>query len=145
MVKAWDILVNVNGGGTTGQAGALTLGLARALIKAMPEVEARPPRPGPADPRRQDEGTQKVRPEGRPQAVPVLQALNASETNETQSPGPLATLGLFHGNNVLHVTRAKYRQDYRIWIAFNDGTSGVVDLSGAMGRSSENWQTRALR
>ena len=29
-----------NGGGATGQAGAVTLGLSRALVRAMPEVEA---------------------------------------------------------------------------------------------------------
>ena len=39
MVKAWDIFANVTGGGFAGQAGALTLGLARALSKAMPEIE----------------------------------------------------------------------------------------------------------
>jgi small subunit ribosomal protein S9 len=39
MLKSWDIFVNVNGGGFAGQAGAVTLGLARALAKAMPEVE----------------------------------------------------------------------------------------------------------
>lgn len=39
MVRSWDIWVNVGGGGTTGQAGAIKLGLARALAKAMPELE----------------------------------------------------------------------------------------------------------
>lgn len=39
MGSAWDIWANVNGGGITGQAGAVTLGLARALAKAMPEIE----------------------------------------------------------------------------------------------------------
>ncbi len=32
----YDVWVNVNGGGPTGQADAVLLGLARALIKAMP-------------------------------------------------------------------------------------------------------------
>ncbi|NLF31687.1 MAG: 30S ribosomal protein S9 [Planctomycetes bacterium] len=36
----WDVFVNLNGGGTTGQAGAVKLGLARALVKAMPEAES---------------------------------------------------------------------------------------------------------
>jgi small subunit ribosomal protein S9 len=40
MRKSWDIWVNVGGGGYTGQAGAVMLGLARALAKAMPELEA---------------------------------------------------------------------------------------------------------
>ncbi len=39
MTKAWDIWVNVNGGGFVGQAGAITLGLSRALIKAVPDTE----------------------------------------------------------------------------------------------------------
>ena len=39
MRKSYDVFVNVNGGGPTGQAGAIAMGLARALAKAMPEVE----------------------------------------------------------------------------------------------------------
>ncbi|MCD8117953.1 MAG: 30S ribosomal protein S9 [Lachnospiraceae bacterium] len=34
----YDILVNVGGGGTTGQAGAIRHGIARALIVADPEL-----------------------------------------------------------------------------------------------------------
>ena len=34
-----DVVIRVNGGGTTGQAGAVKLGLARALVKATPETE----------------------------------------------------------------------------------------------------------
>lgn len=32
----------------------------------------------------------------------------------------------------LHVTDAKYIKDYTIWVAFNDGTSGNVDLSSEL-------------
>ncbi len=39
MMKSWDIHANVDGGGYTGQAGAIVLGLARALSEAVPEVE----------------------------------------------------------------------------------------------------------
>ncbi len=39
MLVSYDVWVNVNGGGATGQAGAVTLGLARALAKHIPEVE----------------------------------------------------------------------------------------------------------
>ena len=39
MTGSWDVWANTNGGGTTGQAGAVMLGLARALKKAMPEAE----------------------------------------------------------------------------------------------------------
>jgi len=40
MVKSWDVFANVTGGGYAGQAGALVLGLARAICKAVPEVES---------------------------------------------------------------------------------------------------------
>lgn len=39
MLKSWDIFVNVRGGGYTGQAGAVSLGLSRALIKALPDPD----------------------------------------------------------------------------------------------------------
>ena len=39
MLKDWDVFVNVNGGGTTGQAGAVKLGLSRALCVAIPDIE----------------------------------------------------------------------------------------------------------
>jgi len=38
--KRYDVFVNVGGGGTTGQAGAIVLGLARALKKDNAEFEA---------------------------------------------------------------------------------------------------------
>ena len=40
MVKSWDIWATVKGGGFTGQAGAITLGLSRAIAKAVPELES---------------------------------------------------------------------------------------------------------
>lgn len=36
----YDVLVNVHGGGLTGQAGAIRHGIARALLKADPEYRA---------------------------------------------------------------------------------------------------------
>ena len=39
-VTGYDVLVNVNGGGFTGQAGAIRHGIARALCKADPELRA---------------------------------------------------------------------------------------------------------
>lgn len=36
--KSLDVFVNVNGGGTSGQAGAVVLGLARALFKSNPDL-----------------------------------------------------------------------------------------------------------
>ena len=40
MVGSWDIWAKVDGGGRTGQAGAVMLGLSRAIAKAMPDVES---------------------------------------------------------------------------------------------------------
>ena len=39
MLSSWDVWVDVGGGGSTGQADAVKLGLARALAKALPEAE----------------------------------------------------------------------------------------------------------
>ena len=39
MTGAWDIWAKVAGGGRSGQAGAILLGLARAIAKASPELE----------------------------------------------------------------------------------------------------------
>jgi small subunit ribosomal protein S9 len=36
----YDVIVNVEGGGSTGQAGAIRLGIARALVAAEEEVRA---------------------------------------------------------------------------------------------------------
>jgi hypothetical protein len=33
---------------------------------------------------------------------------------------------------ILHVTKAKYLHDYVIWLRFNDGTSGEVDLENEL-------------
>lgn len=38
-LNKYDIAANIKGGGLTGQAGALRLGIARALISAQPEVK----------------------------------------------------------------------------------------------------------
>ena len=38
MADKYDIKINVKGGGTTGQAGACRLGIARALVKFNPEL-----------------------------------------------------------------------------------------------------------
>lgn len=39
-VSRFDVVCRVNGGGVTGQAGAIKLGIARALIKANPDLRA---------------------------------------------------------------------------------------------------------
>ena len=37
-VSGYDVMVNVNGGGFTGQAGAIRHGISRALCKANPDL-----------------------------------------------------------------------------------------------------------
>ena len=32
----------------------------------------------------------------------------------------------------LHVVEARYVRDYTVWVRFNDGTAGEVDLSGEL-------------
>ena len=41
MADKFDVLVNVDGGGTAGQAGAIRLGVARALLDFNPELRKR--------------------------------------------------------------------------------------------------------
>lgn len=33
---------------------------------------------------------------------------------------------------ILHVVSARYRGEYKIWLSFNNGTSGMVDLGGSL-------------
>ena len=33
---------------------------------------------------------------------------------------------------MLHVTKAEYRGDYKIWLKFSDGAEGVADLEDAL-------------
>ena len=75
--EVYDVDATIDGGGVTGQAGALRLAIARALVELDPELrpdaeEGRPPHP-----RRAGEGEQEVRPQEGPQGSAVLQALTA--------------------------------------------------------------------
>ena len=69
--------VTVAGGGSAGQAGAIRHGISRALLEFNGELRERLEVGRLPDPRPAQEGTQEVRPEGRPRAVPVQQALKA--------------------------------------------------------------------
>ncbi len=33
---------------------------------------------------------------------------------------------------MLHVVSAKYLEDFKLWVCFNDGTAGEVDLRGKL-------------
>ena len=72
----FNVMIKVEGGGVTGQAGAIRHGIARALLELDPEGHRLPAAPGRvADPRSADEGTKEVRAEARPQGAPVHEAL----------------------------------------------------------------------
>ena len=72
----FNVMIKVEGGGVTGQAGAIRHGIARALLEIDPEGHRLAASPGRApDPRPADEGAQEVRPEAGPQGAAVHQAL----------------------------------------------------------------------
>ena len=72
----FNVMIKVEGGGVTGQAGAIRHGIARALLELDPEAQSAAAPPGrPPDPRSADEGTQEVRAQASPQGAPVHQAL----------------------------------------------------------------------
>jgi small subunit ribosomal protein S9 len=71
--EKFDILVSVAGGGTTGQAGAIRLGIARALVEYEPEVAAAQGRFH--DPRRPRGRAQEDRSAQGTSRDPVLEAL----------------------------------------------------------------------
>ena len=63
----FNVMIKVEGGGVTGQAGAIRHGIARALLEIDPEGHRLPAPAGrPPDPRSAHEGTQEVRPEAGP-------------------------------------------------------------------------------
>ena len=74
----FNAMIKVEGGGVTGQAGAIRHGIARALLEVDPEAQPPAASPGrPPHPRSADEGAQEVRPEASPQGAAVHQALDA--------------------------------------------------------------------
>ena len=73
--KDFDVITTIRGGGISGQAGAIRLGIARALIELDPELRAQIEGRGLSHPRRPREGTSQVRPEEGPEGPAVLEAL----------------------------------------------------------------------
>ena len=71
----FDILVNVNGGGVSGQAGAVRHGISPGSPGVQPGAAPKAESRRHADPRRPRGGAQEVRPAQGAQAVPVQQAL----------------------------------------------------------------------
>ena len=81
----YDVLAIVNGGGVAGQAGAVRLGIARALVAADAESASCVEDEWLPDPRCASEGTQEVRPGRSAQALPVQQALERSFSGQFRS------------------------------------------------------------
>ena len=84
----FDMLATVAGGGVSGQAGAVRLGIARALVEynaraAQAAQEGRPP-----DARRARQGTQEVRHGGSAQALPVQQTVNGGRSAGVEDVWP---------------------------------------------------------
>ncbi|HMO35485.1 MAG TPA: 30S ribosomal protein S9 [Gemmatales bacterium] len=69
MVKKLDVYCNVHGGGTTGQAGAIAQGLARAIVKLKKPTEADA---APVEPTPSADGT------AAPETLPVSRRLRKS-------------------------------------------------------------------
>ena len=70
----YDVIVNVHGGGTTGQAGAIRHGIARALLTVDEELR-KPLKQAGFLTRDPDEGKKEIRLEESPESTTVLQAL----------------------------------------------------------------------
>ena len=75
----FDVLCTVAGGGMTGQAGAIRLGIARALCSFDLELRGAAQEGRAPHARRPRQGTQEVRYGWRPQAVPVQQAVDVMD------------------------------------------------------------------
>ena len=75
--ESYDIDATMDGGGMSGQAGAMRLGIARALIELDPELRAALKRAGLLTRDAREKESQEVRPEEGPQGAAVLQAVAA--------------------------------------------------------------------
>ena len=90
----FDVIVNVRGGGYTGQAGAIRHGIARALLQADAELQTCSEEGWLPDPRSSYEGTQEVRPQSRSSRSAVQQAIIYSLIM-LKKPGNTPFSGLF--------------------------------------------------
>ena len=94
LTEGYDIDATIDGGGVSGQAGAMRLGIARSHRRARPRAAPHPQEGRPPHPRRPREGEQEVRPEEGPQGAAVLQAVagrgrsGSAPTASAGSPTP---------------------------------------------------------
>ena len=87
---AFDVKAHVDGGGQAGQAGALRLAIARALVEADGQHRTKLRAAGLHDARSARRRAQEAGPSGRPEAVPVQQAVATSD--DADAPGPVLTV-----------------------------------------------------
>ncbi len=73
--KAFDVFINVRGGGTSGQAGASLLGIARALKNYNDSYHPDSSGQRPSYPGQQNGRAKETGPERRKKEIPVLEAL----------------------------------------------------------------------
>jgi ribosomal protein S9 len=79
--NSFDVQVKATGGGATGQAGAVRLAIARALLE---HDETGFERGRFADSRPENERAQKIRTTGRSQTVPVFQAIKSGSNSQSE-------------------------------------------------------------
>ena len=94
MTESYDIDATIDGGGISGQAGAMRLGIARSLCEMDPELRGRAQALRPSHPRRPREGVQEVRPEEGPQGAAVLQAVASRLQWRRPASAPTVCAGL---------------------------------------------------
>jgi ribosomal protein S9 len=82
----WDVKANLDGGGQAGQAGALRLAIARALVQERRDVPPEAARVRPPHARRPRGRAQEAGPPEGPQEVPVLEALSPRRLHLTRRP-----------------------------------------------------------
>ena len=75
LTESYNFDATIDGGGVSGQAGAMRLGIARSILELDPELRPDPQEGRSPDPRRPREGKQEVRPQEGPQGAPVLEAV----------------------------------------------------------------------
>ncbi len=78
--ETFDVITTVRGGGVMGQADAVKLGIARALMEFNPELRKTLKAEGSGYARFARQGTEEVRTEGRARTVPVLEAVIRSSS-----------------------------------------------------------------
>ena len=74
-INRFNVVVKVEGGGITGQAAAISHGIARALVQANEENKSKLRQGGSINPRPACQGTQESRFEKSPQSTTIYEAL----------------------------------------------------------------------